>query len=241
MITIDNYDITQPSMRKAWKAEFHNFLIDYYRPFLVNAETIFNAVDNVNEFIKKHTTLDTKLLLIKDEKQIQSLREKILQHQPYAMGATVSANDSKVIVLDRYIEFLHISSRQENISQNDTASSTSDDVIEHAIEGKLKETSFFRRQRNRAIRKLCAEKYHYRCYVCGMDFETVYGERGHEFIEVHHLKPLASYDEEHDIPLDELCALCSNCHSMVHHGKELLDVKELKKRYETNKENRELF
>ena len=46
MITIEQYDITQSSMRKAWKADFHEFLIEYYRPSLINAENVFNAIPN---------------------------------------------------------------------------------------------------------------------------------------------------------------------------------------------------
>ena len=39
------------------------------------------------------------------------------------------------------------------------------------------------------------------------------------FLEVHHTKPLASYDDEHTIPQSEMCALCPYCHSMVHRKK----------------------
>ena len=67
----------------------------------------------------------------------------------------------------------------------------------------------------------------------------VYGDRGSGFIEIHHLKPISSYESEHEIKLDELIALCSNCHSMVHYGGELLDIEELKRRYQFNKANRE--
>ena len=66
------------------------------------------------------------------------------------------------------------------------------------------------------------------------NFEKVYGEIGKGFIEVHHKTPLSEYDEEHEIPQSELCALCSNCHSMVHRNKKALDVDELKRIYLTS-------
>lgn len=88
--------------------------------------------------------------------------------------------------------------------------------VEH-IEGRLKETTFFRRKRNKSLREECIRRYGgYVCYVCGFNFEEVYGERGKEFIEVHHLNPMANYEDEHSITADELRPLCSNCHSMIH-------------------------
>lgn len=101
------------------------------------------------------------------------------------------------------------------------------------VEGRLTEAKVLRRQRNRQARQLCLEASGYKCYVCGFDFEKTYGEIGKGFLEVHHTKPLATYDDEHPIPQSELCALCSNCHSMVHRKKEVMDVDELKRIHES--------
>lgn len=106
----------------------------------------------------------------------------------------------------------------------------------HRLEGRMTEAKVMRRQRNQKARQQCLEASGYKCYICGFNFEETYGEIGKGFLEVHHIKPLASYDDEHPIPLSELCALCSNCHSMVHRKKEVLDVEELKRIYTmTNK------
>ena len=96
------------------------------------------------------------------------------------------------------------------------------------LEGRMTEAKVLRRQRNRQARQQCLEASGYKCYICGFDFEKTYGEIGKGFLEVHHTKPLATYDDEHPIPQSELCALCSNCHSMVHRKKDVLDVEELK-------------
>lgn len=226
MITIEQYDITQPSMRKAWKAEFHDFLIEYYRPSLVNADNVFKAIPNVDNFIKKHN-LGDKILFIKDVNDAQNIKHFLLSHRSFAMGGTVSANDYKVIVLDRYIEFLSDSNRHKTTIVKPHGKKVSDDELQEDTEGMMNEVVFFRRKRNRAIRNQCAARDNYTCQVCGFNFEKVYGERGHEFIEVHHLKPLASYDDEHDVKLDELISLCPNCHSMIHMGGELTTPKEL--------------
>ncbi len=222
MITLDKYDITQPSMRKAWKAEFHDFLVDYYRPSLIKAEDVFKAISNVDNFIKKQN-LGDKMLLIKDVEVVQNVKRTLLSHRAFAFGGTVSANDPKVIVLERYSEFLTIKSNQTSNQISIEAQSN-----EEATEGLIKEVKYFRSARNRAIRDQCAERDNYTCQVCGFNFEKIYGERGIGFIEIHHTKPLSSYDGEHEVLLEDLVALCSNCHSMIHYGGSLLGVEELK-------------
>ena len=66
--------------------------------------------------------------------------------------------------------------------------------------------------------------------VCGFDFEFIYGEIGLSFIEVHHIKPLSSLDEETTInPQTDLVCLCSNCHRMIHRRRgEVLSIEQLK-------------
>jgi len=112
----------------------------------------------------------------------------------------------------------------------DTSSQEPDEDEEEKqrIEGRMTEAKVLHRQRNRQARQQCLEASGYKCYICGFDFEKAYGEIGKRFLEVHHTKPLASYDDEHPIPQSELCALCSNCHSMVHRRKDVLNVNTLK-------------
>lgn len=75
-------------------------------------------------------------------------------------------------------------------------------------------------RRNPQLRQQCIDRYGYQCQCCGMDFAEMYGEAlGANFIEVHHLKPISTFETE-GIPKDfveNLVPLCSNCHSMIHH------------------------
>ena len=103
-----------------------------------------------------------------------------------------------------------------------------DEEEKQRLEGRMTEAKLLRRQRNRQARQQCLEASGYKCYICGFDFEKTYGEIGKGFLEVHHKRPISTYDEEHEIPQSELVALCSNCHSMVHRRKEAMDVDELK-------------
>ena len=85
----------------------------------------------------------------------------------------------------------------------------------------IKETEVVRR--NPQLRQQCIDRYGYLCQCCGMNFAELYGEElGANFIEVHHLKPISTYEED-GIPenfLENLVPLCSNCHSMIHHIKD---------------------
>lgn len=75
-------------------------------------------------------------------------------------------------------------------------------------------------RRNPQLRQQCIDRYGYQCQCCGMDFAEMYGEAlGANFIEIHHLKPISTFETE-GIPKDfveNLVPLCSNCHSMIHH------------------------
>lgn len=93
-------------------------------------------------------------------------------------------------------------------------------------------------KRNPQLRQACIDKYGYQCQCCGMKFTEVYGEElGGRFIEVHHLKMISTYDEElPDDYLDNLVPLCSNCHSMIHHGANgPLTLRELRATYKGEK------
>lgn len=53
--------------------------------------------------------------------------------------------------------------------------------------------------------------------ACGFDFQEIYGERGKNYIEIHHVVSLVSLDDEVNVdPEKELVVVCSNCHRMIH-------------------------
>jgi putative restriction endonuclease len=56
----------------------------------------------------------------------------------------------------------------------------------------------------------------------------VYGEIGRDFIEAHHTKPVASLEENERVTVEDLLAVCSNCHRMLHRWMPLLTADELK-------------
>lgn len=72
-------------------------------------------------------------------------------------------------------------------------------------------------ERNTDARKKCLAHYGYRCAVCDFDFEHRYGQRGKEFIHVHHLVPVSSIGQAYEVdPIMDLRPVCPNCHAMLH-------------------------
>ncbi len=95
----------------------------------------------------------------------------------------------------------------------------------------------YRIERNTNISKKVKQKKGYKCEACQFDFKTKYGELGNEFIEAHHLIPIASLEPgkvEMDI-IDDFAVLCSNCHRMIHRLENPSNLEELKEIIKTYK------
>ncbi|RXJ13456.1 HNH endonuclease [Bacillus albus] len=99
-------------------------------------------------------------------------------------------------------------------------------------EGKEKFRLHRYRERNNKLVKQAKERFiqvHGRlyCEACGMDFESIYGNRGRDFIEAHHRRPISEMKNDETTKIEDLAMLCSNCHSMIH-LKPLITVEELR-------------
>jgi hypothetical protein len=53
---------------------------------------------------------------------------------------------------------------------------------------------------------------------CSFDFAAVYGEPGHGYAHVHHLRPLAESAGPRETRLEDLAVVCANCHAIIHRG-----------------------
>jgi hypothetical protein len=99
------------------------------------------------------------------------------------------------------------------------------------IEGACKQVTVNAYERDPKARKACLGHHGFDCGVCSFNFEAKYGERGREFIHVHHLNPMALTDGEYVLnPITDLRPVCPNCHAMLHRGDDLpLSIEELKR------------
>ena len=102
-----------------------------------------------------------------------------------------------------------------------------------AVEGGRSMILSTRYERNRANRQAAIRIHGTVCQVCGFDFLEHYGEIGRDYIEVHHLRPLSTLDEQ--VPVDpaaDLACLCANCHRMMHRSRvHVMTVEELRQLY----------
>ncbi len=102
-------------------------------------------------------------------------------------------------------------------------------------EGKETRGALVTRERNLKARQECIGRKGYKCTVCGMEFEKVYGELGKGFIHVHHVVPVSARNGEYEVnPEKDLVPVCPNCHAMLHR-KGTITVEELREIIARNK------
>lgn len=95
-------------------------------------------------------------------------------------------------------------------------------VVEE-LEGAVKRYYTTKYERKKSLRDQAVRIHGTKCMVCGFDFEMTYGSLGKCYIEVHHVKPLSSLDEETVVnPETDLICVCANCHRMLHRSKEII-------------------
>lgn len=105
--------------------------------------------------------------------------------------------------------------------------------IEDAPEGKLVTRIHRSRERNRKIvdqkkKSVLKSKGTLDCEVCGFNYAAVYGLRGVDFIECHHVKPVSEMYPGEKTNLQDLALVCANCHRMIHAKRPWLSVQELR-------------
>jgi len=97
-------------------------------------------------------------------------------------------------------------------------------------EGRSVTRTVRQRQRSRSLVKDAKERFlakHGRlyCEVCGFDYGSFYGI---DYIEAHHKRAIADYDEDDETMIEDLAMLCANCHRMIHSRTPPLTIDELK-------------
>ena len=103
------------------------------------------------------------------------------------------------------------------------------DIKETFKEGKSKEITQTRYERNPQARKLCLTHHGYSCNVCDFNFQEYFGEIGNGFIHVHHINSIAEIGNEYQIdPIKDLIPVCPNCHAMIHSKRPAFTMEEIK-------------
>jgi 5-methylcytosine-specific restriction enzyme A len=129
------------------------------------------------------------------------------------------------------VRLLKLEAKKSRLYENVVSDIEAQEIEEgNRIEGTKKSYFVNQYERDPKNRKEAIEIHGLNCYGCDFNFEDVYGERGRDFIEIHHIKPLSTLQEEVVInPATDLVPLCANCHRMIHRRKaEILTIEELK-------------
>ncbi len=123
----------------------------------------------------------------------------------------------------------------EDIVNNDVISMQSEETFGEEGGKKARYVNYYERNIQNRVKAIEIHGLH--CKACGFNFSGFYGDRGSDFIEVHHIKPVSDMVEKRIINIEEdMTVLCSNCHRMVHREKDnVLTVDELKEIIEKNK------
>ena len=122
------------------------------------------------------------------------------------------------------------------------SSFVSNDVItsirETFLEGKSKDITQTRYERNPEARKRCLTHQGHSCRVCDFNFEDDFGEVGKGFIHVHHINQISEIGKEYEIdPIKDLIPLCPNCHAMIHSKRPAFTIEEIKEIRKTTYNN----
>jgi 5-methylcytosine-specific restriction protein A len=131
----------------------------------------------------------------------------------------------------------------ESLIQGETNSEVSNTTVEGdeppemAYEDATRFRMHKRIERNANLAKAVKKHHGYTCQVCGTNFEARYGAIGKEYIEAHHLKPLATIKGKKVAmdPIRDFAVLCANCHRMVHRSGCVDDITQFKKEHYRDK------
>lgn len=99
---------------------------------------------------------------------------------------------------------------------------------EKIFEGAIHQITVNAYERNAEARRKCIAHYGSICCVCSFDFAKVFGEIGHRFIHVHHLRQVSEIGERYQVdPIRDLHPVCPNCHAMIHRRNPPYSIQEL--------------
>lgn len=100
-------------------------------------------------------------------------------------------------------------------------------------EGRALQSRTTRYERKKLNREACIQLKGSRCSVCGFDFAEIYGQLGIGYIEIHHIKSIASLGADYRINVaTELEPLCANCHAMAHREEPPVSLERLRQMVE---------
>lgn len=126
----------------------------------------------------------------------------------------------------------NISYRSGSVVSDEEVEAYSETASQSMIEN-LKFRMHISRERNAKISNWIKQQRGYICEVCGIKLEEYYGNIGKDYIEAHHLKPVAERKNSSvEVTKEDFVVLCPNCHRMIHKSPEFIyNFEKFKKNY----------
>jgi len=144
------------------------------------------------------------------------------QHIDYYQALTGTPMSAQVAIFAKY-------ERIPGVTNDFLTSPEEVELPDSLKEGRTRAVLVNIYERNPKARMQCIEFYGLKCHVCGFDFEEKYGAIGKNFVHVHHLRELASVENEYVVdPIKDLRPVCPNCHAMLHKQKPAYTIAKLK-------------
>lgn len=96
-------------------------------------------------------------------------------------------------------------------------------------EGAVRQVVVNAYERNQEAREACLLRYGRTCIICGFNFMEAYGAEAADYIQVHHIKPIARAGGSYVLdPIKDLRPVCPNCHAVVHRRDPPFTIGEIK-------------
>ncbi|WP_413173163.1 MrcB family domain-containing protein [Anabaena azotica] len=200
------------------------------REVLREQAKVFRKIISIDTNITFYENIDLKLEAIPKETTARRLG------QAYQAGNILATyySQNNLLTSDKLVsDLLYFISIYEQLIENQPIESQeSDPTVEDVWFEDLTKYKIHRRvERNQALCKKAKEIHGYICQACNFNFETRYGEIGKNYIEAHHIVPIATLEKTKVQlnPLTDFTVLCSNCHRMIHRIKPTPTLEEFKK------------
>jgi hypothetical protein len=195
-------------------------LTDFLRQFIDSAYPgLYARIDR-----KFYVDVENKMQVSAKMRQVAEMNSmyglSIMHYKNFLGSALFRGNDRPLLAPEEKKVPKAVASPEEINKQPDPLLPDQEEPT--TKEGKSQQVNITRYERDAEDRKKALERDNYECQVCHINFESVYGEIGRGYIEVHHLYPVCNMGEDYQFdaldPERGLVCLCSNCHSMIHRG-----------------------
>ena len=97
-------------------------------------------------------------------------------------------------------------------------------------EGAVRQVTVNAYERNQEAREACLRHYGRSCMACGVNFLEKYGQEAADYIQVHHIRPIARAGGSYTLnPITDLRPVCPNCHAVIHRRDPPFEISEVKR------------